>query len=116
MDKSSKPFFLKFAHHVAFWPVVAGIAILLAYFFTGADWLIGAGIYLFYGAIPINLIAVMVLLVMWFRQKKFLPELRASTKSVGFATLALILNYPFGVLCIFLGLQIYSTYYAPLID
>ena len=62
MKNNPRPRITTIAYHVALWPVVLGVAIVLVWYLVRFSWLPIAGIILFYIAVPVNFIVAAVLI------------------------------------------------------
>jgi hypothetical protein len=85
-------------------PLVVGVSILILYWITRWDWLMGAGFYTLGGGAICFFGGVICLLIFWFqesRSKQRPPgEVR---KKVGLAALLLASNWPVAFVCVAVG-------------
>lgn len=103
MKNNPRPRITTIAYHVALWPVVLGVAIVLVWYLVRFSWLPIAGIILFYIAVPVNFIVAAVLIFKWNKNIKLPRENRVVSKIFYVPLLALALNYYVAYLCFTVG-------------
>ena len=102
MKNNPRPRITTIAYHLALWPVVLGVAIVLVWYLERLSWLPIAGVMLMY-VVPFNFIVIVFLIVRWVKNNKLPREDRLSSKFFSIPLLALSMNYVVGFLCLVAG-------------
>ena len=101
-----RPKIASIAYHVALWPVVLGILIVLIWYLYRLSWLPDAGVYLICFAVPLNLIVLLILVFKWFKNGRLPQEDRIQSKQFSVPLLLLLMSYFVSALCLAAGMYI----------